>query len=445
MHRLNKSCLLGLVFQLFISPVFGQSGFSIENKKGHFKQRFTLVNDLVLLPVEINGTELLFLLDTGVNSTLIFSLEASDSLEVKNATTIYLRGMGAGKPLRGLKSLKNTIKLGEAVSRDETIYIVDEEVSGLSGRLGVEVNGILGHEFFRNFIIEFNYSREFMKIYEPSAYKFRKCRRCVVLPLSFRKNKPFIKAVLETGGEKKEVDLLLDSGSGDAIWLFATASTGINIPEKSFKDFLGFGISGSVYGRRGRVESLSLGWYKLNQVTASFPDSLYIKDIITFEERDGSLGGQVLKRFNLVLDYPGKNLWLKPNSSFSKPFEYNMSGVIVEHNGFRIVKDFEGSPPAFSIEEGEHGGIEVYRSVRPVRFSLAPEFRIAEVRPDSPAEKAGLKPGDVLLKLNGRPAHKFSLDKISRIFTSRNDRKIKLLVQRDLREIEFVFRLKRIL
>lgn len=444
MQRLNKSFLLGLFFQLLIGPVFGQDSFFIENKKGHFKQRFTLVNDLVLVPVEVNGTELLFLLDTGMNSTIIFSLDAGDSLDIKNTTTIYLRGMGAEKPIRGLKSLKNTIKLGEAVSRDETIYIVDEEVTGLSGRLGVEVNGIMGYEFFKNFIIEFNYSREFMKIYEPSVYKYRKCRRCVVLPLSFRKNKPFLKALLSNEGGKKEVDLLLDSGSGDAIWLFAIASTGIEIPEKSFEDFLGFGISGSVYGERSRIESLSFEWYKLDGVTASFPDSLYIKDVISFEERDGSLGGQVLKRFYWVLDYPGKTLSLKANSNFNKPFEYNMSGVIVEHNGYRIVKD-EVRPPAFSIEEGEHGGIEVYRSVRPVKFSLAPEFRIAEIRPDSPAEMAGLKPGDVIMKINGRPAHKFSLDKISNIFTSRDGRKIKLLVERDLKELEFVFHLKRIL
>lgn len=444
MHRLNKYCVLGLVFQLLIGPVFGQDSFSIENKKGFFKQRFTLVNDLVLVPVEVNGTELIFLLDTGMNSTIIFSLEARDSLKIKNATTIYLRGMGAGKPLRGLKSLHNTMKLGEAVSRDETIYIVDEEVTGLSGRLGVEVNGIMGYEFFKNFIFEFNYSREFMKVYEPSAYKYRKCRRCVILPLSFRKNKPFVRALLNNEGEEKEVDLLLDSGSGDAIWLFATASTGIQIPDKSFKDFLGFGISGSVYGERSRIKSLSLGSYKLEEVTTSFPDSLYIKDAINFEERDGSLGGQLLKRFHWVLDYKGQTLRIKPNSHFNTPFEYNMSGVIVEHNGYSIVKS-EVRPPAFSIEEGEHGGIEVYSSVRPVKFSLAPEFRIAEIRPDSPAEVAGLQAGDIILKINGRPAHKFSLDKIANIFTSRDGRKIKLLVERDLKEIEFVFRLKRIL
>lgn len=435
-----------LILQLSTGIIFAQSHYYLENDKGFYKQKFELVNDLVIVPVEINGAELSFLLDTGVNATIIFSLQESDSVEIKDPTTIYLRGLGAGKPIRALKSTNNVLRLGEAVSTQETIYIVDEKVMGLSNRLGVEVNGIMGYEFFRSFVVEFNYPREFMKIYPPENYRYKKCNRCEDIPLNFDKNKPFILANIEFENSRKEVKLLLDSGSGDALWLFPSKKENINVPQQSFKDFLGFGISGSVYGDRSRIKSLNLGRYTLKSVTASFPDSLYIGDIATFEERNGSLGGQVLKRFNWVIDYPGKMIRIKPNRKFREPFEYNMSGLVVEHNGYHVVKNADEIAPQFAIEENERtGGIEVYRSSYQVKFTLEPQYQIAEIRPDSPAEIEGLKKGDIILELNKKPAHKYSLDEISKIFSSREGRKIKIIIEREGREIEYAFYLKRIL
>ncbi|MGA8855047.1 MAG: retropepsin-like aspartic protease, partial [Christiangramia sp.] len=259
----NISLWIMLVFiSMFFTNAFAQNDFTIEDEKGRFKQKFELANDLVIVPVEINGRELSFLLDTGVNSTILFSLTKQDSTTLNDPKVVYLRGLGVGKPLRALRSSHNTLKLGNAVSKDHSIYIIEGEIFSISNRIGRAVNGILGYDFFKNFVVEFNYKRRFMKVYNKGIYEYDKCRRCVDLPLNFYKDKPYIEANIElNNGLSLKVDLLVDSGSSDALWLFEDPQLKLHVPEESFADFLGFGITGSVYGNRSRISSLSLKKY----------------------------------------------------------------------------------------------------------------------------------------------------------------------------------------
>ncbi|MDR9456527.1 MAG: aspartyl protease family protein [Salegentibacter sp.] len=444
MKRLMFFWLLMLWLTGLTIPLTAQSEYRVENQKGYFKLPFQLINDLVIVPVTVNGVELSFLLDTGVNATLIFAIDG-EIPDVKNTSRIFLRGLGPGEPVMALKAINNTVKLGDARSDSETLYIVDEELIGLSNRLGIELNGILGYDFFRDFIVNFNYRRKFIKVYAPEIYNYKKCRRCVDIPLIFDENKPYLEAKVEMEDQEHNMLFLLDSGSGDAVWIFTDEERGITVPHPSFEDFLGYSISGSVYGKRSRISSLSLGDLKLKEVTASFPDSLYVKDVSLYDNRNGSIGSQIMKRFHYTLDYPGKNLRLKPNLDFRKSFEYDMSGVVVQHTGQRIVRHYEAPPPFFDVEEIQSDGEEVSEITYQLKFSLAPQYQIAEIRPGSPAEKAGLQIGDIILEINGKPAHKYSLDKISSLFTSRDGRLIKLIVERELKEMKFTFMLKRIL
>lgn len=445
--RKTSAWIIIILISAIFPNAFSQNDFVIENDKGKFKQKFDLINDLVIVPVEVNGRELSFLLDTGVNSTIIFSLSSEDSTSVNNPLTVYLKGMGVGKPLRALKSSHNTLKVGDAVSRDHSIYIIEGEVFSISNRLGFALNGILGYEFFKEFVIEFNYKRKFMKVFNKNEYEYSDCRRCIDLPLKFYRNKPYVELEVSIEGEgAKAVDLLVDSGSGDALWLFNNEERGIYLPERSFEDFLGFGISGSVYGHRSRIDALSLGRYVLEDITVSYPDSLSLEAVSSFEERDGSVGAQVLKRFHSVVDYNAKNLRLKPNNDFHDPFEYNMSGVVVKHNGYQVVKN---TAPAntFQIQDDDPAeeGTRVYQTTRQVVYSLEPSYEVAEIRPDSPAEISGLMIGDEIIKLNGRPAYKFTLQKISEIFSSKEGKRIRMEVLREGQVLEIEFRLERIL
>ncbi len=113
------------IFFLLMSliPFFsmnGQDRFEFTKNKNKDKIDIQLINNLVLIPVDINGVRLTFLLDTGASSTVIFSFEETDSIQLLNSTVIQLRGLGQGEPVDAIKSEKNTIQIGKAKKPNQT-------------------------------------------------------------------------------------------------------------------------------------------------------------------------------------------------------------------------------------------------------------------------------------------------------------------------------------
>ena len=432
---------------LFFNTSLAQGVFEIDKGKDKFNMPFQLVNDLVVIPVEINGVELSFLLDTGVESSIIFSLEEEDSLTIKNATDILLRGWGEGEAITAIKSTGNLVRIGEASHSDFTVYIVRDHEISLSNRLGLPVHGIIGYDFFKDFVVDINYAKKKLSVYKTDSYVYNNCKRCEDFELDFFKNKPYIEVLIAIKDEAYiPMNLLIDNGSGDAIWIFEDQSLGIRVPEENFEDFLGFGMGGSVYGKRARINGLKLGKFTLDKVTTSFPDTLYFKNVNTNLSRNGSLGSKVLKKFNATFDYNNKRLRLRPNKYYDEPFEYDMSGIVMAHEGFTVVKDFENNnSPVFAETEDEFKGVVVYKSYSKVKFKLEPQYVVVEIRPNSPAALAGLKIGDLVETINNRPAYNYNLTEITKMFSSEEGRTIKLKVTRNGVPLIIQFKLKRVL
>ena len=422
-----------------------QGKFVLQNNKENDKIRFKLINNLILIPVEINGAELTFLLDSGVRKPIIFNfLNATDSLNINNPEIIYLRGLGEGEPIEAIRSRNNIVKIGDAVNVNQSVFAVFNDKLNFAPRLGVPVHGIIGYDLFKDFIIEINYSARYFRLNNPNTYEYKECKKCETFDLEFYNNKPYFNVDVLINKEQIQVKLLIDSGGSDALWLFENEESGIKLDKKHFEDFLGHGLSGSVYGKRSKVDKLLLNSFVLKDVNVAFPDSLSISFATKFEERNGSFSAALLKRFNLIFDYQNSKITLKKNRFFGDPFNYNKSGIELEQSGVRVVRERQPRIDLVgdrSSSDNSGSGPKI-TFVPSYKLSVKPAFKIFELRKDSPAERIGLKVGDILLYINNKATFNYSLQEIIEFFYGNTNDKIRLKVDRDGKKMTFVFRLE---
>jgi membrane-associated protease RseP (regulator of RpoE activity) len=143
--------------------------------------------------------------------------------------------------------------------------------------------------------------------------------------------------------------------------------------------------------------------------------------------RNGTLGGGLLRRFTVWLNYKERKITLKKNGNFKKRFEYNLSGIEVNYSGDVLVIDSGHTKHAMTKEENEM----IISSPINFKFVLKPSYIVANVRPNSVADLAGVQKDDILLKINSQPTYNMSFESINEIFYSKRNKKIKLLVERN--------------
>ncbi|WP_164914213.1 aspartyl protease family protein [Aquimarina sediminis] len=440
-----KSKLL-LLFLIFYCSLSAQNNFKLPLTQKNDKIKFKLANNLIVIPVMVNGVELSFILDTGVGSTIIFGVDNTNAIELNNTSKIYLRGLGDDEPVEAIKSVNNQLKIGDAISADHKIYLVLDESINFSPRMGFPIHGIIGYDFFKDFVLDISYTKKTIRIYKPESYVYKKCNKCYRTTIGFinQKKRPFVSARYKSDKGMTDVNLLLDSGSGSSLWLFENKEKGIHVGNNFFRDFLGKGFNGDIYGKKTKIEELHIGKFKMREVKASFPDSIYIQGV-SLKNRQGSLGGDILRRFDLVIDYPGRKISFKKNSFFDTPFHYNMSGLTIQHSGFTIAANFS----SFTEKDRFYLGLEKIVSEKILQLSndfvLKPKYEISDVRPGSPADLAGLQKGDVILAINGKKAYKYKLSSLTDLFYLEEGKRIKMKIERFGIEIEYQFYLKKVI
>ncbi|WP_419868409.1 PDZ domain-containing protein [Chryseobacterium sp. CT-SW4] len=402
--------------------------------------RFQLINNLIFIPVNINGADLTFLLDTGVQETSIFSLEDKE-LQLSHVEKIKFSGLGGSVVIDGFRSDNNIGRIGNnLVNKSLSLFIIIDQEFNISSHVGIPVNGIIGYHFFKNHPVVIDYTAKKITIYNNEQLFKRKMRKFTEFPVSIEKSKPYIYADVEMTRERKNSKLLIDLGNSDPIWLFPALIKDFVYNRPNIDDFLGRGFNGDVYGKRSRIHAFYLGNFRFEKPITAMPHEFSIQHINLVENRKGSIGGDIMKRFTVAFDYQNEKMYLKRNSNYDDPFNFNMSGLDFKQDGLQWEKNLVKLETPHMPKSANETPV-INKSLQ-YKFTLKPIFSIAGVRKDSPAFKAGLLKDDLVISINGNKTSDMTLEKIMELMKSHEGKTITMIIQRKKESLTLSFTLE---
>lgn len=410
-------CFVFLLFS-FNLPIFSQSykiGFDITHKKGKVTIPFELKSNLIIVNVLFqNSIPLKFVVDTGVKNTVLIDKVYSDILDIVPDRKMTLVGAAGGKEVEAFVASNVSIDLEHIEGENLSIMILKEDYIELDKTLGINVHGILGYDLFKNFVVEIDYYNEELTFYNPSEFKRPKSKKYHSVPITIEDTKPYInQTIYMHDSTAVAAKLMLDTGATHALMLHQTSDEKIVLPEKRIRDLLGKGVGGPIEGYVGRILAMELAEYCLCKIVTKYPDKGTYNDVIEETNRNGTIGGEVLKRYTVIFDYLKGEMLLRWNHTIKDEFDYDMSGLTVEAEGEYLVDQ---------------------------------RFIIGKIRENSPAAETSIKRGDEIIFMNGRKkGDNLTLIYITNTLRSRENKKIKMRLKRGNQIIDTEFRLREII
>ncbi len=332
---------------------------------------------LILLPVRLNDREFLCLLDTGASLTG-FDVSLRDELG-EPAGRRMLNAGGAQIRVESFVWPKVTLD-GRPLQTDKPIVCIDLE--GLRRLSNAKILGVIGMDVLGSCRIQVDFDNGRLRFLPALPKKLDELGEKVTVQFG-PDGTPFIRGTI--------------NGSSDHWFLIDTGAQGNSLADDVFDELLQGGglqpgstfanatVAGEIRGQSGKIATFQVG--------------RFVKSDLRFERLNlGSLGLRQLSRFRATFDFPGKCLYLRKGDHYDRPEPRATSGLKLNWiDGVLIVES---------------------------------------VKQNGAGMKAGVKPGDVLLWIDGKKAERYDPFALRELFTSEADKRILLTIRRGEREVE---------
>ena len=343
-----------LFFILFSCRLCAQEEFVPPPAKLITTIPFTLLTGgIVILHATLDDFKdtLNFVLDTG-----------SGGISLDSVTCAYykLPTVPSDRLVRGIAGIKyvsfthnHKLNLKGVTVENLDFHINNYDI--LSSAYGMSIDGIIGYSFFRRYIVTLDYDNQEMKVYTVGTYKY---------PRGGYLLKPqFSTLPMQMASVRDNVDVTgkfyLDTGAGLCILMNDDFANDSAIFKKKRKWYLtqAEGLGGKADMQLSVVRDVKLGPYRFRNVPVYVFDDQY--NVTSYPVLGGLIGNDILRRFNMVLNYPQQEIYIKPNKHYLDSFDYSYTGL-----GFYLI---DGA------------------------------IRVTDIIKESPAEKAGFQFGDIII------------------------------------------------
>ncbi len=339
---------------LYAPPAMADDSY-IEDASGTTRVPFDLINNHVYIEAEVDGQPARFLVDTGAINLL--TPIAAKRLGLTTAGRLSVHGAGDNASDLGLAQARH-LRIGGAHLANPVFHIID--LGQQINSMGVPHDGFIGYETFLRFVTTFDYGARVLSFTRPGHYQ--PPANAVVLPFEQDDRAPVLNGELDG----IPLRLWLDTGSRNSLSLSSPFVRTHGLLEKyhaSEEAVLGWGLGGPGRARPARLGVLRMGSIEVTGLVGDLSST--DKGALALADYGAILGGGVLRRFSMGINYDAKRLYLVPNAESTQADAFDRSGLWLQ------------------AEDGA--------------------LRVADVAPTSAGARAGLRRDDRIVMISGEP------------------------------------------
>lgn len=317
---------------------------------------FHLYNNHIYADVSVNGKgPYQFIFDTGGVNLVTPPLAAE--LGLKSEGQMQGNGAGSGHMDVGMTKVAS-LQLGDATVKDQVFAVM--ALQSMSNIEGVGMPGMVGFETFRRFVTRVDYGAGTITLIRPAAFDPKESG--VAVPFTFNGNTIEIQADYDgfTG------NFTVDTGSRSSLTLSAPFVDKNALRKSAGADAVtGWGVGGPTRSFAIRGGTLKIGPFAVQKAVVEL--STDKGGAMADPTIAGNIGAGILKRYVVTLDYEHSTMYLKPIAT-----------------------------PVADLDTFDRAGMWFNQSDT--------GFSVVDVTKGAPADAAGLKAGDDIVAVDGKPA-----------------------------------------
>lgn len=310
LKRTGLLCLAMCILQLSFAKQIAVNGiFSLTNSQSYTELPFRLLNNLIVVPILVNGEkELNFILDSGTHSPIILNDRYTKDIEMNLSRDVRFQGAGNGKLVEGKVISSMSLQIGDAYAGRIGGILLDRNPLSNLYLEDVKIHGIIGATIFRSFAVEIDYITRTLRLHSDQGFLDRHTYSSHEMEIEF--SRPLLRTEAKVDGVRYPLTLMIDTGFNNKLLIYEPAT--LNFKPRRYKH-IGKGYSGNVKASSKILNSLKLADRQLFNVNTYFPSSRsYKKENESLQSvRDGIIGNELLKQFCVVMDYANGKFYLQ--------------------------------------------------------------------------------------------------------------------------------------